>query len=51
MLGGILTIAVLGYWLAWTHTTLIVEVWGLTLFGIGWLAAGSYKTEAEVNPA
>jgi len=23
-----------------------VEVWGLTLFGIGWLAAGTYRTES-----
>jgi hypothetical protein len=28
---------------------LLIEVWGLTLFGIGWLIAGSYKTEKSLD--
>lgn len=30
---------------------LFIEIWGLTLFGIGWLVAGSYKTEKFLDKA
>lgn len=29
------------------NTVLLVEVWGLTLFGSGWLLAGLYKTDPQ----
>jgi len=31
----------------WDNTTLIVEVWGMTLFGLGWLRAGIYKNKTN----
>jgi hypothetical protein len=45
MAGGIMALLGLGHTLGWNNTVLYVEVWGLSLFGIGWLAAGTYKTE------
>lgn len=49
MLVGILSIFVFGKIFEWEYTVLLVEVWGLTLFGIGWLVAGSYKTDPGQN--
>jgi hypothetical protein len=31
----------------WRDTIFWVEVWGLTLFGLGWLVAGSYKNNEQ----
>ena len=45
MLAGTLIIWLVGKHLDWIHTVLAVEAWGLTWFGIGWLIAGSYKSE------
>ena len=47
MLFGILLIGGVGYACSWPPTILVVEVWGLSLFGIGWLLAGAYKTEPD----
>jgi hypothetical protein len=43
--GGIVVLGALGWALEWRTTVLIVEIWGLTLFGFGWLLAGMYRTE------
>jgi len=51
MLGGILAIGILGFVFSWDNTTLVVEIWRLTLFGIGWLVAGLYKTESNTDHA
>lgn len=51
MLGGIIIIGLIGWWLGWSNTLLLVEIWGLGFFGIGWLLAGSYKTEAALETA
>lgn len=45
MLIGIPLLWFIGNGLDWDYTTLIVEVWGMTLFGIGWFIAGAYKTK------
>lgn len=45
---GIGALFVIGRMLGWDNTVWYVEVWGLSLFGIGWLAAGTYKTEPGV---
>lgn len=45
MLFGIISLGGLGYAFKWPNVALVVEVWGLTLFGAGWLLAGIYKTE------
>ena len=47
MLLGIIAIFIIGKIADFEYTVLLVEVWGLTLFGIGWLVAGSYKTEPD----
>lgn len=47
MAAGICLLFAIGYLLAWENRVLYVEVWGLSLFGIGWLAAGTYKTEPD----
>lgn len=47
MLAGIVSIFIIGNIVKFQYTVLLVEVWGLTLFGIGWLVAGSYKTEPD----
>lgn len=31
------------------YMVLLIEIWGLTLFGFGWLVAGSYKTETRLE--
>lgn len=41
---GIAAILIVGNVLKLNDTIFWVEVWGLTLFGLGWLVAGSYKT-------
>ncbi|BDX08471.1 hypothetical protein [Planctobacterium marinum] len=45
MATGIILLQIIGSLAEWQNTTLWVEIWGLTLFGIGWLVAGAYKTE------
>lgn len=45
MLLGIIVIYLYGRMSGSSNTVLLIEVWGLTLWGIGWLAAGIYKTE------
>ncbi|MDC7234291.1 MAG: hypothetical protein PQJ58_13750 [Spirochaetales bacterium] len=40
---GILSIFVIGKIFELDKTILYIEIWGLTLFGLGWLVAGSYK--------
>jgi hypothetical protein len=45
MAAGILLIVIIGRITDYSKTILIAEIWGLTLFGAGWLAAGSYRTE------
>lgn len=42
---GIVGLFVIGKVLKLDDTTFWVEAWGLTLFGLGWLVAGSYKSE------
>ena len=42
---GMIGIYLLGKVIEIDDTFFWVEYWGLTLFGIGWIAAGSYKTE------
>ncbi len=42
---GIISLYIYGRMTNSSTIVLLIEVWGLTLFGIGWLAAGSYKTE------
>ncbi len=49
MVLGMLVIGGLGYLLAWSNTILLVEIWGLTFFGAGWLLAGMYKTEPKLE--
>jgi hypothetical protein len=47
---GIITIGLLGKLLFdWENWVLIVEVWGLTLFGAGWLLAGFYNLADEAG--
>lgn len=38
-----------GWYQEWTDIIYWVEVMGLILFGIGWLVAGSYKTEPQLG--
>jgi hypothetical protein len=45
MSGGLIAIVLLGSVFSWAKKILIVEVWELTLFGIGWLIAGSYRNK------
>lgn len=45
MASGIIGLAIYGRITHSSNTTLLIEIWGLTLFGIGWLTAGSYKTD------
>lgn len=45
MIGGIAGLYALGEMQNWHNTILIVEWWALTLFGAGWLRAGTYKDE------
>ena len=42
---GIVVIYLIGEILKLSDTTFWIEFWGLSLFGLGWLVAGSYKTE------
>lgn len=51
MVVGIISLFVLGKLFEFNNTILFIEVWGLTLFGIGWLVAGVYKTEPELEQA
>ncbi len=44
MASGIILLVILGKLLGWSSYILYVEIWGLTLFGVGWLVAGSYRT-------
>lgn len=46
---GIVALLVVGSALSWTNTVLLVELWGLTLFGLGWLTAGAYRTDPSLN--
>lgn len=49
MIVGIISIFVFGKIFELNNTVLLVEVWGLSLFGVGWLVSGLYKTEASLN--
>ncbi|AHX32996.1 hypothetical protein U876_10250 [Aeromonas hydrophila NJ-35] len=49
MAGGIFSLLGFGYLLDWNNTVLYIEIWELTLFGLGWLAAGTYKTEPSLE--
>ncbi len=44
MVVGIVVLYLIGKELKWNDTIFWIEAWGLTLFGIGWLAAGLYKS-------
>jgi hypothetical protein len=46
---GIVGLLVIGNVLKLNDTIFWVEVWGLTLFGIGWLVAGSYRTDSDAG--
>ena len=48
MVVGIFSLLYMGYSLDWKNTVLYVEIWGLSLFGVGWLAAGTYKVDPVV---
>ncbi|MDX1811986.1 MAG: hypothetical protein R3240_08570 [Gammaproteobacteria bacterium] len=45
MATGIIVLGIYGRMTHSSNTTLLIEIWGLSLFGIGWLVAGSYKTD------
>lgn len=49
MVLGIISIFIYGRATDLKNMTLLIEIWGLTLFGIGWLIAGSYKTDPSLN--
>ncbi|NBC65929.1 MAG: hypothetical protein GVY07_09785 [Bacteroidetes bacterium] len=51
MVFGILSIFIYGRETEMENMVLWIEIWGLTLFGIGWLIAGSYKTDPSLNEA
>ncbi len=46
MVAGMVGIFLIGSMTGYFRTMLLVEIWGLTLFGIGWLIAGAYKSES-----
>ncbi len=48
---GIIVLFVYGKITNISSMILLIEIWGLTLFGIGWLVAGSYKTEKLLDKA
>ena len=48
---GIIGILVIGKLFKLTDTIFWVESWGLTLFGIGWLAAGIYRSDNHTPEA
>lgn len=48
---GIIGLFVYGQITNLSKMILFIEIWGLTLFGIGWLVAGSYKTEKLLDKA
>lgn len=50
MVGGIVVLFALGKRYDLEKVTLYIETWALTLFGIGWLLAGCYRTN-ETQPA
>lgn len=45
--GGIVVGYVVGSYLEFKAATFWIELWGLTLFGIGWLVAGTYRSEDQ----
>jgi signal transduction histidine kinase len=49
MITGIIIFYIIGKILHLSNTVLLEEVWGLSLFGIGWLIAGSYKTDYSLE--
>lgn len=49
MVLGILSIFIYGRATDLENMVLWIEIWGLTLFGIGWLIAGSYKTDPTLD--
>ena len=42
---GIVSLFVIGKVFMLNDMTFWVDAWGLTLFGLGWLVAGSYKSD------
>lgn len=49
MTSGIIIFFIVGQILKLENTVLLIEAWGLMWFGLGWLIAGSYKTEPELE--
>ncbi len=47
MVLGILVLYVYGSITDMNNMILFIEIWGLTLFGIGWLIAGTYKEDTQ----
>lgn len=45
MTAGMISIFIFGKIFDVKNMILLIEIWGLTLFGIGWLIAGSYKSQ------
>ena len=46
---GIIGLIGIGKWADWGSSLFWAECWGLTLFGIGWMVAGSYKTDPSLE--
>ena len=49
MVVGIAGLFLIGKVLEREDTIFWVEVWGLTLFGLGWLVAGSYRSDSAAS--
>jgi len=49
MVVGIAGLFLMGKVLGREDTIFWVEVWGLTLFGLGWLVAGSYRSDSSAS--
>jgi hypothetical protein len=49
MVVGIAGLFLIGSVLKFEDTVFWVEVWGLTLFGLGWLVAGSYRSDIATS--
>ena len=49
MVLGMAVLYILGKSFELEYTILLVEIWGLTLFAIGWLKAGMYKSRQHVS--
>ena len=47
MVVGMISIYTYGKIFDLKNSILLIEIWGLALFGIGWIVAGSYKSQAN----